>query len=115
MIQGIAFSCRAVQKGFLSEPKQASHHSLNTGVYLMRDSAGKIIYIGKAKDLRKRVLSYFKSNSEDKTAAIVSSLRHIDYILASSEREALILERQLISKFKPYFNVLWLDDKSYPI
>lgn len=84
------------------------------GVYLMRDTTGKIIYIGKAKNLKHRVSSYFKSANNVKTSAITSSLRHIDYILAASEREALILERQLISEYKPYFNVMWLDDKSYP-
>ena len=84
------------------------------GVYLMKDASGKIIYIGKAKDLKKRVASYFRSDVEPKVVAIISSLRHIDYILASSEREALLIERQLINSFQPYFNSMWRDDKSYP-
>jgi len=84
------------------------------GVYVMRDASGKIIYIGKAKNLKKRVSSYFRSNADEKTTAIINTLRHIDFVLAVSEREALILERQLISTCQPYFNVMWLDDKSYP-
>ncbi|MFH1368293.1 MAG: excinuclease ABC subunit UvrC [Elusimicrobiota bacterium] len=84
------------------------------GVYIMRDSAAKIIYIGKAKALRKRVASYFKNSPDMKTAGIISSLRHIDYILCASERDSLILERQLIHKYKPYYNSMWRDDKSYP-
>jgi excinuclease ABC subunit C len=80
----------------------------------MRDASGKIIYIGKAKNLKKRVSSYFRSNADEKTTAIINTLRHIDFVLAVSEREALILERQLISTCQPYFNVMWLDDKSYP-
>lgn len=84
------------------------------GVYLMKDYAGKIIYIGKAKNLKKRVASYFRSDVEPKVVAITSSLRHIDYLLASSESEALIIERQLINQLQPYFNSMWRDDKSYP-
>ncbi|MHB9154412.1 MAG: excinuclease ABC subunit UvrC [Endomicrobiales bacterium] len=84
------------------------------GVYLMRDAAGRIIYIGKAINLKRRVSSYFRPDREEKAAAIVHSLRHIDYLLCASEREALILERQLINEFQPYFNSMWRDDKSYP-
>ncbi|MFC1501499.1 GIY-YIG nuclease family protein [Elusimicrobiota bacterium] len=84
------------------------------GIYLMRDSGNKIIYIGKAKNLKKRVSSYFRNNRDTKIAALINSLRHIDYILASSEREALIVEQKLISKHQPYYNSMWRDDKSYP-
>lgn len=84
------------------------------GVYIMRDERREIIYIGKAKNLKKRVSSYFRPNAGEKAVAIVNSLRHIDFVLAASEREALILERQLIFTYKPYFNVMWIDDKSYP-
>ncbi|MCX5782701.1 MAG: excinuclease ABC subunit UvrC [Elusimicrobia bacterium] len=80
----------------------------------MKDAGGKIIYIGKANNIKKRIASYFRHDIESKTVAIINSLRHIDYILASSEREALILERQLIREFQPYFNSMWRDDKSYP-
>ena len=84
------------------------------GVYIMRDSAAKIIYIGKAKALKKRVASYFKPSPDFKAVGIISSLRHIDFVLCSSEREALVLERQLINKYQPFYNAMWKDDKSYP-
>ncbi|MDR3244614.1 MAG: excinuclease ABC subunit UvrC [Elusimicrobiota bacterium] len=84
------------------------------GVYIMRDSIGNIIYIGKAKSLRDRISSYFNADIESKSTAIIASMRKIDYILCVSEREALIVERQLINKVQPYFNAMWKDDKTYP-
>lgn len=84
------------------------------GVYLMRDVAGRIIYIGKANNLRQRVASYFRPDPSFKTVGISAALRHIDYVLCASEREALIVERQLINRYKPYYNAMWKDDKSYP-
>lgn len=92
-----------------------SHIPHSPGVYLMRDSAARIIYIGKAKDLKKRVSSYFQSRPfEPKIAVMVSSIRHVDYIPTASERECLILEQKLIRKIQPAYNTLWRDDKSYP-
>jgi excinuclease ABC subunit C len=85
------------------------------GVYIMRDTAAKIIYIGKANDLRKRVSSYFKGIPDFKTRGIINSLRHIDFILRKSERDALILERELIRNYQPHYNAMWRDDKSYPM
>ncbi|MDR3306724.1 MAG: excinuclease ABC subunit UvrC [Endomicrobium sp.] len=84
------------------------------GVYIMRDGIGNIIYIGKAKSLKDRLSSYFNADINSKSAAIITAMRKIDYILCASEREALIVERQLINKIKPYFNSMWKDDKSYP-
>ncbi|MDR2709032.1 MAG: excinuclease ABC subunit UvrC [Elusimicrobiota bacterium] len=84
------------------------------GVYIMRDGIGNIIYIGKAKVLRNRIASYFNADMDSKASAIITSMRKIDYILCASEREALIVERQLINKVQPYFNAMWKDDKSYP-
>ncbi|MDR3111705.1 MAG: excinuclease ABC subunit UvrC [Elusimicrobiota bacterium] len=84
------------------------------GVYIMRDIVGNIIYIGKAKSLKDRISSYFNADVNSKSAAIITAMRKIDYILCTSEREALIVERQLINKVKPYFNAMWKDDKSYP-
>ena len=84
------------------------------GVYIMRDGIGNIIYIGKAKSLKNRISSYFNADINSKAAAIITAMRKIDYILCTSEREALIIERQLINKVKPYFNSMWKDDKSYP-
>ncbi|MDR3274785.1 MAG: excinuclease ABC subunit UvrC [Endomicrobium sp.] len=84
------------------------------GVYIMRDGIGNIIYIGKAKSLKDRITSYFNADINSKAAAIITAMRKIDYILSASEREALIIERQLINKVKPFFNSMWKDDKSYP-
>ncbi len=90
------------------------------GVYIMRDHTAQIIYIGKARDLKKRVASYFlKKNTSDfgehaKVEALRSLIRHIDYVPTASEREALILERKLIGRFMPTFNVMWKDGKTYP-
>lgn len=84
------------------------------GVYIMRDSAANIIYIGKAKDLKKRITSYFHSDTDSKSFSIISAMKTINYILCSSEREAFIVERELIKKVQPYFNAMWKDDKSYP-
>ncbi len=90
------------------------------GVYLMRDHAGAIIYVGKAKDLKKRVASYFtpsKANGAPegrKVQALAPLIRHVDYVATASEREALVLERKLIHRYQPAFNSMWKDDKSYP-
>lgn len=85
------------------------------GVYIMKDAAGEIIYIGKAVDLAKRVAQYFNPNKADpKTQALAPLVRAIDYVLCASEREALLLERRLINENQPFFNTVWKDDKSYP-
>ncbi|MCB4790715.1 MAG: excinuclease ABC subunit UvrC [Elusimicrobia bacterium] len=84
------------------------------GVYLMRDAGAKIIYVGKASNLKKRVASYFKKDNTTKISIMMTFLRHIDFILASSESEALIIENYLIKQYQPYFNTMWKDDKSYP-
>ncbi|GMO64140.1 MAG: excinuclease ABC subunit UvrC [Endomicrobiia bacterium] len=83
------------------------------GVYVMCDNIGNIIYIGKAKNLKNRISSYFNADIDSKATAIIMSMRKIDYILCTSEREAFIIERQLINKIKPHFNSMWKDDKSY--
>lgn len=86
------------------------------GVYLMRDRTGQILYVGKARDLAKRVASYFMERVEHsaKIAALVTSIHHVDYVPAKSERDALIIERHLIHRLQPYFNSMWKDDKTYP-
>ena len=86
------------------------------GVYLFRDSSFSIIYIGKAKSLRKRVSSYFTLQAEKsfKTSKIKLLTKKVDFIPCENEREALLLERELIKKFQPFFNTLWKDSKSYP-
>ncbi len=83
------------------------------GVYLMRDKTGRILYVGKAIDLRKRVASYFRP-VDAKIRSLMSEVQHIDYISAESEREALIVEQRLIKQHQPVFNTMWKDSKSYP-
>ncbi|HKO61126.1 MAG TPA: excinuclease ABC subunit UvrC, partial [Pyrinomonadaceae bacterium] len=85
------------------------------GVYLYKDSAGKIIYIGKAKRLRSRVRSYFQARPFDrKTDALVRQIADVEFIVTDNEVEALILEATLTKKHKPRYNVNLKDDKSYP-
>jgi excinuclease ABC subunit C len=86
------------------------------GCYLMKDEGGKVIYVGKAVNLRSRVRSYFhKSAQQDgKTRQLVQRIAHIDWIVVGSELEALILEMNLIKKYRPRYNVLLKDDKRYP-
>lgn len=84
------------------------------GCYLMKNKDGVIIYVGKAKDLRNRLNSYFHSSHTGKTARLVSEIADFDYIVVSSETESLILEINLIKKHDPKYNILLRDDKSYP-
>ena len=84
------------------------------GCYLMKNSDGVIIYVGKAKDLKNRLNSYFHSSHTGKTAKLVSEIADFDYIVVSSETESLILEINLIKKHDPKYNILLRDDKSYP-
>lgn len=84
------------------------------GCYLMKNSDGIIIYVGKAKDLKKRVNSYFRGTVTGKTAKLVSEIKDFEYIAVKSELEALILELNLIKKYDPKYNILLKDDKSYP-
>ena len=84
------------------------------GCYLMKDKNGVIIYVGKAKNLKNRVNSYFKSSHTGKTKVLVSSIVDVEYIITNSELEALLLEINLIKEHNPKYNVLLKDDKSYP-
>lgn len=97
-------------------PKQQAHAlPHNSGVYLMRDGKGTVIYVGKAKDLHRRVTSYFLANRPPKTAALVAKIRHIDHIITGNEYEALVLENNLIKKYNPHYNIDLKDGKSYPV
>lgn len=85
------------------------------GVYLMHDAAGEVIYVGKAKNLKKRLSSYFRSNvSGEKTRALVRQIADVQVTVTHTETEALILEHNLIKQHLPRYNVLLRDDKSYP-
>lgn len=87
----------------------------NPGVYQYFDENGKIIYVGKAKNLKRRVASYFNRVPENgKTRVLVKKIRDIQHIVVSSEEDALLLENNLIKKYQPRYNVLLKDDKSYP-
>ena len=89
---------------------------LGPGVYLYKDAGGRVIYVGKAKSLRLRVRSYFSEDklSDIKTGTLIAEARDIDYILVDNEKEALALENNLIKQYKPRFNILLRDDKTYP-
>lgn len=85
------------------------------GVYKYYDDSGKLIYVGKAKDLRKRVASYFTKTPEDqKTQNLVKNICHIEFTIVDTERDALLLEDSLIKNLRPRYNINRKDDKSYP-
>ena len=84
------------------------------GSYQMKDKNGTIIYVGKAKDLHNRVSSYFNREHTGKTKKMVEQVDDFQYIVASSETEAFLIEINLIKEFKPKYNIMLMDDKSYP-
>ena len=95
--------------------KKISELPSSPGVYQYFDSSGVIIYIGKAKNLKNRVLSYLnQSNQSNKTRILVNKITDLRYIVVNSEQDALLLENNLIKKYKPRYNILLKDDKSYP-
>ena len=101
-------------------PKNAISDILNNltgspGVYKFLDDSDNVIYVGKAKNLRKRVRSYFTGKkSDEKTRSLVTNIKDISIILVETESDALLLENNLIKKFKPKYNILLKDGKSYP-
>ncbi len=86
------------------------------GVYLFKDTDGTVLYVGKARDLRKRVVSYFRQagSTSAKTRVLVSKASDLEYVITSTEKEALLLESSLIKKHRPRYNVILRDDKNYP-
>lgn len=87
---------------------------MKPGCYLMKNSDGMIVYVGKAKKLKNRVNSYFRGQHYGKTAKLISEIDDFEYIVVNSEVESLILEINLIKKYDPKYNILLRDDKSYP-
>ena len=84
------------------------------GVYLMKDVEDRILYVGKAKSLKKRVKSYFRNDLDPKTRALMKHFHHMEYMVTDTEKEALILESNLIKKHMPRYNIRLKDDKRYP-
>src|SRR5687767_11506879 len=84
------------------------------GVYLFRDARGRVIYVGKAKSIRKRVASHFSARSQFGTTEFVSLIDSIEATVVATEAEALLLEQNFIKQHKPRFNIRLRDDKSYP-
>src|SRR5690625_7414197 len=87
---------------------------LRPGCYLMKDKHGTVIYVGKSKALRNRVRSYCKGANDEKTQRLVMDIVDFEYIVTSTEIDALILEMNLIKKYDPKYNFMLKDDKSYP-
>ena len=99
------FDAKAFLKTVTSQP----------GVYRMYDAGGTVIYVGKAKDLKKRLSSYFRSNlASRKTEALVALIAQIDVTVTHTETEALLLEHNYIKLYQPRYNVMLKDDKTYP-
>jgi excinuclease ABC subunit C len=100
-----SFDAKAFVRNLTSRP----------GIYRMVDAQGKVLYVGKARNLKKRVGSYFRASGlSNKTVAMLSQMHHIEVTVTHTESEALILENNLIKEYKPRYNILLRDDKSYP-
>ncbi|MCC7573737.1 MAG: excinuclease ABC subunit UvrC [Candidatus Methanofastidiosum sp.] len=93
-----------IKKNFPEEP----------GVYVMKDSNGNVLYVGKAKSLKKRLASYFQKNIPDRISFLMNRVDDIECIATDNETEALLLEYNLIKKYKPRYNIHFRDDKKYP-
>ena len=99
---------------FAKMKEQIKHLPGAPGVYIYRDADGAVLYVGKAKDLRKRVRQYFTGGQQQRTALFLPLIDSVETIIAGSEKEALLLENTLIKRYRPAFNVDMKDDKSYP-
>ena len=106
---------RPEDEGLASIAEQVSRVPTEPGCYLWKDAADKVIYVGKAKNLRARMRQYVTlQDDRDKIPLMMQVVRSFDYVVVGSEHEALVLERNLIEQYHPYFNVDYKDDKSYP-
>ena len=83
------------------------------GIYLMKDNTGKIIYIGKAKNIKNRIRSYFLKNQNYKTQKLVENISDIEFVLTDNEREAFLLEANMIKRYRPIFNIELKDQQRY--
>jgi excinuclease ABC subunit C len=106
---------RAVQDESVSIDQKLEAASTEPGVYLLRDRAGKVLYVGKAKSLRSRVRAYFREGGDGRFQVrfLMRRVRDFDTIVTASEKEALILENNLIKQYRPRYNIRLKDDKSY--
>ena len=86
------------------------------GVYLLKDAAGNVLYVGKARDLKKRLAAYLKNadQADRKTGVLVKKIADIDTVITRTEKEALLLEANLIKRYRPRYNVVLKDDKGNP-
>ena len=84
------------------------------GCYLMKNKDNIVIYVGKSKNLKNRLSSYFQREHTGKTMMLVREIDHFEYIVTNTEMESLLLEINLIKKYNPKYNILYRDDKSYP-
>src|ERR1044072_7296117 len=111
----MAIEAEAAQQdraGRLAEQRRALPDQ--PGVYLFRDARGRVIYVGKAKSIRKRVASHFSNPSQYGTTALTDEVDHIESLAVATEAEALLTEQTFIKQYKPRFNIRLRDDKSYP-
>ncbi|MEJ7711281.1 MAG: GIY-YIG nuclease family protein [Pyrinomonadaceae bacterium] len=101
---------------FMSLQEKLQNLPVSPGVYIHKDETGRIIYVGKAKNLRNRVRSYFQMGRgfDRKTRELVRRIADLEFIVTDNEVEALVLESNLIKQHKPRYNVLLKDDKQYP-
>jgi len=102
----VIFDAKAFLKTLTTKP----------GVYRMLDDSGSVIYVGKAKNLKKRVASYFTSSKQQspKNQAMIRHINNVEVTVTHTENEALILENNLIKELRPRYNIWFRDDKSYP-
>ena len=101
-------------------PREVLHQTAlkapnQSGVYMWRNEGGTIIYVGKAKNLKNRLTSYFSGNKDIKTKLLISRARSIEYITTGNEYEAFLLENNLIKQHNPRYNICLKDGKSYPV
>src|SRR5690606_27909102 len=95
--------------------QKASTLPKNSGCYFMKNKRGEVIYVGKAKNLKNRVTSYFNNSAKGpKTQFLVGHIKDFEFIITSTEAESYVLENNLIKQYKPKYNIRLKDDKSYP-